>query len=184
MNTKRCALAILALVMILAILGCGLGQMFSPASTPTPTNTPLPPTAAATNTPIPLTATNTPIPPTPTITAIPGSKAPVVIGEFNLSISTVDLNDKGFNGLAPYPMTADQTVLAVEVTLISGDLENLSDLKVWVVDEQGNQTNSGATLSVASKNQVIWLFPVAKTSHSFFLHFPSGEVIDLSLLLP
>jgi hypothetical protein len=81
-------------------------------------------------------------------------------------------------------MTADQTVLAVEVTLITGDLGNLSQLKVWVTDEQGNQTNSGTTLSVDSKNQVIWLFPVAKTAHSFLLHFPSGQTIDLSPLLP
>ena len=115
---------------------------------------------------------------------MPGSKEPVVIGDFNLKISTVDLNDKGYKGMAPYPMTADQTVLAVEVSLISGDLGNLSTLKVWVIDEQGNRTDSGTTLSVESKNQITWLFPVPKTSHSFFLHFPSGEGIDLTPLLP
>ena len=96
----------------------------------------------------------------------------------------MDLNDKGYNGMAPYPMTADQTVLAVEVSLVSGDLGNLSGQKLWVIDEQGNRTDSGTTLSVESKNQVIWLFPVPKTSHAFFLHFPSGEVIDLSPLMP
>ncbi len=175
MNTKRRALTILILAASLATFGCGLGGIVGPTSTPASTNTPIPPAA---------TTTNTPIPPTPTIAAIPGSKEPVIIGDFNLSISTVDLNEKGFNGMAPYPMTADQTVLAVEVILISGDLGNLSHLDVWVTDEAGNRTDSGTTLSADSKNQVVWLFPVPKTAHSFFLHFPSGEVIDLAPLLP
>jgi hypothetical protein len=175
MNTKKYTLAIPILMMILAVSGCGSGQTLSPISTPTSTNTPIPPTA---------TPTNTPIPPTPTITAIPGSNEPVVIGDFNFKISTVDLTDKGYYGLVPYPMTPDQTVLVVEVTLISGDLGNLSKLEVWVTDEQGNQTNLGTALSIDSKNQVVWLFPVAKTGHSFFLHFSTGEVIDLSSLLP
>ena len=175
MNSKQHGLAILILMMILAISGCGPRQTLSPTSTPALTNTPIPPTA---------TSTNTPIPPTPTITAIPGSNEPVVIGGINFKISTVDLNDKGYYGLVPSSITPDQTVLVVEVTLISGDLGNLSKLKVWLTDEQGNQTNLGSALSVESKNQFIWLFPVAKTGHSFFLHFSSGEVIDLSSLLP
>ena len=186
MNTKQLALPILILVMILAISGCGSGKSPSPAIPPVSINTPIPPTAMSTDTPIPTTAvpTDTPIPPTPTITAIPGSKEPVVIGDFNLKISTVDLNDKGYNGMTPYPMTADQTVLTVVVSPVSGDFGNLSTLKVWVIDEQGNRTDAGTTLSVESNNQIIWLFPVPKTSHSFFLHFPGGEVIDLTPLLP
>jgi hypothetical protein len=186
MNTKQLALPILILVMILAISGCGSGKSSTPTIPPTSINTPIPPAAVSTDTPIPTTAlpTDTPIPPTPTITAMPGSKDPVVIGDFNLQISTVDLNDKGYKGMVPYPMTADQTVLAVEVSLLSGDFGNLSTLKVWVIDEQGNRTDSGTTLSVESKNQIVWLFPVPKTSHSFFLHFPNGEVIDLTPLFP
>jgi hypothetical protein len=108
----------------------------------------------------------------------------MTVGDYNLRISTVILSDEGFNGMAPYPMTDDQTVLAVEVTLISGDLAQLSKMGLWVTDEAGNRTDSGTTLSVESKNQVVWLFPVAKTSLSFFLYFPSGEVIDLAPLLP
>lgn len=175
MNTKYCAMVFFVLAASLITFGCGLGGLIGSTATPAPTNTPIPPTA---------TATNTPIPATPTIAAIPGSNQPIVIGDFNLTITTVDLNEKGFNGLAPYPMTADQTVLAVEVTLNSGDLEQLSHLKAWVMDDAGNRTDSGTTLSVAAKNQVIWLFPVLKTAHSFLLYFPSGEVIDLTPLLP
>jgi hypothetical protein len=129
------------------------------------------------------TDTTPPPPSKPTATAIAGSNNPIAIGDFNLKISTVVLSDKGYNGMAPYPMTADQTVLAVEVSLISGDLGNLSKLEIWITDEGGNQTKSGSTLSMDAKNQVVWLFPVARTSHSFFLHFPSGEAIDLSPLL-
>lgn len=175
MNTKHRAMAVFILAMSLVIFGCGLGGAVSPTPMPAVTNTPVPPSA---------TATETPIPVTPTMVAIPGSNEPIVIGDFNLSITTVNLSDAGFNGMAPYPMTADQTVLAVEVTLISGDLEKLTGLGVWVNDEAGNRTDSGATLSTKAKNQVVWLFPVAKTAKSFFLFFPSGEVIDLSPLLP
>ncbi len=54
----------------------GSGQTPTPTNTPIPptptaTNTPIPPTPTATNTPIPPTATNTPIPPTPTNTPVP-----------------------------------------------------------------------------------------------------------------
>ena len=169
-------------------IGLTLLLLFGCSPQPTLIPSPIPPTSTPiqhTSTPIPIaTSTNTPIPSTPTIAAIPGSKEPIVIGDFNLKISTVDLNDKGLNGMVPYAMTADQTVLVVEVSLISGDLGNLSYLEVWVTDEQGNQTNTPDTLEVPTKNQVIWLFAVAKTGHLFFLHFPSGEVIDLSPLLP
>jgi|GEM_PF-4762608 len=175
MNTNHRAVTIFILAMSLVMFGCGLGGIVGPTPAPAATNTPIPPAA---------TATETPIPATPTMAAIPGSNEPIVIGDFNLSITTVNLSDAGFNGMAPYPMTADQTVLAVEVTLISGDLDKLSGLEVWVNDEAGNRTDSGATLSAEAKNQVVWLFPVAKTAHSFFLYFPSGEVIDLSPLLP
>jgi hypothetical protein len=175
MNTRQRCIAILILAMSLAISSCGQDQVSGPATAPVSTSKPILPTA---------TPPNTPIPPTPTIAAIPGSNEPVVIGDFKLNISTVVLSDKGFNGMVPYPMAADETVLAIEVILISGELADLSHLDVWVTDEQGNRKDSGTTLSMDSKNQVVWLFPVAKSAHSFSLHFPSGEVIDLSPLLP
>jgi hypothetical protein len=56
MNTNRRGLAVLALVMSLAIVGCGLGQSFVPTLTPAPT---LPPTL----TPLPAS--------TPTLTPDP-----------------------------------------------------------------------------------------------------------------
>jgi hypothetical protein len=178
MHKKHRAVILSLLVMSLAIFGCGLGGIIGPTPTaPAPTNTPLPPTAAA-------TATNTPIPATPTVAPIPGSKEPLLIGGMNLSISTVVLSDEGYNGMAPYPMTDDQTVLAVEVILISGELETLSQLGVWVMDEAGNRTDPGTTLSAEDKHQVVWMFPVAKTAQSFLLYFPGGEVIDLAPLLP
>ena len=176
MNLKqRTTIIILLLLLSLAILACGLTKCLPQLSHRQQTNTLMPPTA---------TSTSTSIPPTPTITAIPGSKEPVVIGDFKLSISSVDLSDHGFNGLVPSSLTANETVLIVQITLISGDLKNLSLLHVWVIDEQGNRTNSGTTLSVDSEKQVIWLFPVAKEARSFFLYFPTGEVIDLAPLLP
>jgi hypothetical protein len=175
MQTKRRAMVLLVLVASLTIFGCGLGGMIGPTPTPAPTHTPITPT---------VTATNTPIPATPTMASIPGSMEPMVIGDFNFSFTTVVLSDEGLHGMAPYPMTADQTVLGIEVNLISGDLDQLSQLDIWITDEAGNRTDSGTTLTAESQNQVTWLFPVAKTSHSFFLNFPSGEVIDLAPLLP
>ena len=156
-----------------ALLPCGMPS------------TPRPPTATLMSTPMPPTATstNTPIPPTPTVEAILGSNEPVVIGDFELSISSVDLSDQGFNGWVPANLTTDETVLTVEGILNSGNLADLSKIGVWVTDESGDRTSSGITLSVESEKEVIWLFPVPKTAHSFYLHFPSGEVIDLSPLL-
>ena len=182
MHSKRTILITCFITLVLAQAACAAGRAFGgPTSTPAPTNTPIP-----TDTPIPPTATSTdtPIPPTATVATIPGSKSPVTIGAFNLNILSVDLNDKGFNGFIPANKTADQTVLVLQVHLNSGSLDDLSSLKLWVTDEQGTRTDSGVTLSVKSQNNVIWMFPVPKTSKKFLLFFPSGEAIDLAPLMP
>ena len=130
----------------------------------------------------PQPAADTPVPLTQAA-AIPASKEPMVIGDFELSFSNVTISENGFNGWVPANKTADDTVLTVEVLLISGDLKKLSSMKLSVTDDQGKRSESGTTLSVNDKNQVIWLIPVAKTARSFTLHFPSGEAVDLSPLL-
>jgi hypothetical protein len=66
----------------------------TPTNTPlpptaTPTNTPLPPTATPTNTPVPPTATptNTPLPPTATPTNTPGVAASIVVTPTNATLT-------------------------------------------------------------------------------------------------
>jgi hypothetical protein len=170
----------------LLLAGCGGTPVQPTPSLVPPTATPLAPTATA----VPPSAT--PVPPTPTLapsatnpptpTAIPGSKEPMTIGSYQLQIVAVSLNEKGYHGMAPANTGADETVLAIDVTVLSGDLDALSKLKIWVVDENGNKKDSGATLATAK--DVIWMVPVPKTSKKFFLHYPSGEIVDLAPLLP
>jgi hypothetical protein len=173
-NTSKRTTIVFVLLISLAVSACGLPQLLAQNLAPT-VDLLAPPGAAS---------TDTPIPPTATTAAIAGSKEPIVIGNYKLSISTVELNSHGFNGLTPAGLTSDQTVLVVQVTLNSGDLAALSKVRLSVTDERGNRTDSATTLSVAARKQVIWLFAVAKTAHSFLLYFPTGEVIDLSPLLP
>jgi len=181
MLSNHRAFIVPVLFVLLATLACGLGPVATPTPAPVATQ---PPQAPAVPTDTPLPPTETPIPPTPTVAAIPATNQPIDIGAFNLTITEVVLNEKGYNGLAPYPMTADQTVLTVVITLNSGDLAALSQLEAFVTDEGSNQTKIGAGMSVDSKNQIIWMFPVLKTARTFILHFPSGEALDLSPLLP
>lgn len=105
-------------------------------------------------------------------------------GDLTISLTEVTLSDEGFSGWVPSNMTASDTVLLVEAKLESeGPLTNLSDVQVWATDETGSRFDIGTSLSIADLNSVVWLYAVPKTSTSFLLWFPSGEIIDLSPLL-
>ena len=80
-----------------------------PTSTPTPTNTPLPPTS--TNTPLPPTATNTPLPPTATNTPLPptATNTPLPPTATNTPLPPTATN-------TPLPPTATNTPLPPTAT--------------------------------------------------------------------
>jgi len=182
MKTKRFQLVILLVTVSLLASACG-SQAPAATAIPTNTDTAVPPTATPTDTAVPATPTATPLPPTPTTPAVPASTSPVTVGAFQISFETVTVSDSGYNGFVPASLAAGQTVLTVQVKLDKGDLSALSQLSVSVVDDSGARTQSGTTLSVDAKSEVIWLIPVAKTAHSYTLYFPSGEAFDLSPLI-
>jgi hypothetical protein len=82
-------------------------------------------------------------------------------------------------------MTKDEILLAIEVKVLSGDAERVSELEVWVTDEEGRRSREGNRISmVIGDDMVVWILLVARTSRSFTLHFPSGETFNLTPLLP
>jgi hypothetical protein len=163
---------------VLLLAGCG----GAPAE-PTSTSTPIPP--ASTPTP---SATDTPTP-IPTPTAIPASETPFTVGGFQLQITSVSLGTAMF---APAGMAEDETVLTVEVKVLSGDPEIVAqtdgEFDVWTTDNSGRRNSSRAATATTTGDGTIhaiqWLFGVAKSSESLYLHFPGGVTVDLSPLLP
>jgi len=108
----------------------------------------------------------------------------MTVGALTIRLTEVTLSDNGFNGWVPANMAESDTVLLVQAKLESeGPLTLLSDLEVWATDETGNRYDIGSSLSTADTNTAILMFAVPKTSTSFLLWFPSGEIIDLSPLL-
>ena len=147
-------------------IACEDGEEGAATRTPTTTEEASP---EATSTP---EATPTQI---PGPTAIPGSETPFTVDGFEVQFTVVsrDLAES----------------LRIRIAVLSGDAESFSVLDAWVTDENGRETARGAaTLTVPSDTgepQVAtWFFNVPKTSQTFILHFPSGEAVDLSPLLP
>jgi hypothetical protein len=85
-------------------------------------------------------------------------------------------------------MGQDETILAVNLSVISGDVEKVStcrgDVDVWVTDENGRRNSSRAATTFRNSEgnitSIQWLFAVPKSSTSFCLNFPGGEVLDLA----
>jgi hypothetical protein len=170
---------LLAVLLSSMSLGCAANSA-TPIPTPEPT-----PTATPTPTPTPTEVpTPTPTPtPTPAPAAIPASHDAITVGAFTIKITKVSLSANGMSGFVPTGMTADETVLIVQATLVSGGkLDDLAQVQAWSTDETGRRYDGG-TLSIAAQNSVIWTYAVPKTSTAFRWWFPSGEVIDLSPLL-
>lgn len=120
----------------------------------------------------------------PSPAAIPGSETPFTVDGFEVQISSVGLGES-FKGFALPDMTDDEMVLGIEIRVLSGDSKSFGKLDTWVSDENGRETAIGAATRTTNKEVwVTWLFAVAKTSNTFLLHFPSGEAVDLSPLLP
>lgn len=170
---KRITL-IFVLLMSLTIASCGSETLSDPTTAPTPTPMSLP-----TSTP---TAIPTAVPPTPTPEADP--KAPFTVGEANLQLSKVTLGgDVGGMQLAPEGMTADQIALVIQVKIISGtDAETVAAMEVWIADESGTKYTNKIGLSggSATDNEPVWVIAVPQNASILFLHFPSGETVNLT----
>jgi len=176
---KKLLLQMLGLMLsVLLLAGCG-GAPAEPTSMPTsipPTDVPTP---SATNTPTPI----------PAPTAIPGSETPFSVGDFQLQITSVSL---GAGMFAPAGMAADETVLNVEIKVLSGEPDIVAkadgEFDVWTIDNSGRRNSTRASTSTRTGDGEIitikWLFGVAKSSESLYLHFPGGVTVDLSPLLP
>lgn len=93
---------------------------------------------------------------------------------------------------APAGMAEDETLLSVEVEVLSGNPEAVAstdgEFDVWTTDDSGRRNSSRAAMATKigdDKIQAIeWLFGVVKGSELLYLHFPGGVTVDLSPLLP
>ena len=122
-------------------------------------------------------------------TTIPDSDIPFAVGNFQLQITSVSRGPMMF---APVGMAEDETVLKVETKVHSGDpnivAKSEGEFDVWITDENGRRNSVRSTMSKSNRDRKIlaiyWHFGVAKSSESFYLHFPDGETVDLSPFLP
>ena len=180
------------MLVFLLLAACGTPQQASTPGSPMISPTFLQPTATPTSllptdTPTP-SATDTPTP-IPTPTAISASETPFAVGDFQLQITSVSLGTAMF---APAGMAEDETVLTIEVQVLSGDPKIVGksdgEFDVWTTNDSGRRNSSRAATSTMTGDGEIqaiqWLFGVAQSSESLFLHFPSGVTVDLSPLLP
>jgi hypothetical protein len=130
MNRKILLQRVFIFVLITLLLsGCGPGQMFGPTITPSPTQTPIPPTATNTNTPIPPTITNTPAP----------TQAVYVPQQMAWEDTLVFMKQKGYADLKMIEIGylsmdggQNYTDLMVKVMCMSGDCTS-GTLYQWVI---------------------------------------------------
>ena len=121
-------------------------------------------------------------------TTIADSQIPFSVGSFKLQITSVKL---GASMFAPAGMAKDETVLTVEIKVLSGDPKTVAktdgEFDVWASDDTGRRNSSRAGTAMTNAGGKIlsikWLFGVAKDSKSYYLHFPSGVTVDLSPFL-
>lgn len=170
-------MTVLVLVTVLS-MACNVLQPATTTPVP-PTSTPVPPTPTPAS-----TSTPTPVPPTPTPTLTPTPENLVSTDGFDLQIISASLVEEYMGYSHPF-MTEDEILLAIEVRVLPRDAELVGELDVWATDENGGRSREGNKITmVIGDDTVVWLLLVARTSHAFVLHFPSGETFDLSPLLP
>lgn len=158
------------LILIIAVLGAGCAP--SPFVEPTAT---LPPT-------------ETPVPLTPIPAFLGASLDDFWVDGFAMKIVYVHLGKDDHSRFAPFQLGAGETYLTIRVQPLSRLLSNLSDedrelFQVWVSDEYGRIARLGPVVTSTSTDY-LFQFPVLLTSEVFYLHFPNGDIFDLTPLLP
>lgn len=143
---------------------------------------------------------------TPTDTPEPeiilASQDSITIGEFKFQIVTIAFESSVF-GMEPAGMKSSQTVMFVEFELLSGDQGAFKGLSIIVTDGSslnayavalitGGQVNTLSSLTYTGaetsykpdENNIVWAYVVPQGASELFLVFPSGEMVNLSPLLP
>jgi protein-disulfide isomerase len=110
--------------------------------------------------------------------AIPGSKKPFTVASFKIKFFNVGGND-AFEAAGQKP---SQESLVIQIEVLSGSASQFSTIEAWVTDENARRSDIGAATLTGTK-LVTWYFNVPTTSREFLLHFPTGEIVDLSPLL-
>jgi len=104
------------------------------------------------------------------------------IGDFNIVLHDVQITDIGWN---PFGLDSN-LALVVNVTETTGKLDELSAIDVWFTDNQGNKLANQATekgVDLTGTPTFSWNLWVSNTADGYFIHFPTGEVIDLTPLI-
>lgn len=109
---------------------------------------------------------------------------PFTIGVFKIKIHSVTFGSSMFG---PVGMADDETVLTVQIEVLSGDPKVVSgftdDFDVWVTNSAGRKNSTrSATSRVTAAGEVLfvrWYFGVAEDSQALALHFPSGLTVPL-----
>ncbi len=175
----------LALVLLLCVVagcsssgasispGTGTGTLAATAASPTALATPSP---SAPSSPLPTSSA------TASPAAVPASHQ-ISTGGFVLKITKV-WTSRGGNW-TPGDMTAAQTVLEIDVTVISatkGDIENHL-LGALLSDETGHRYRAGAGGANQAGTTGSVEYVVPKASRVFVIWFSTGEAYDIAPLL-
>jgi hypothetical protein len=175
MNKNRMTLWILASsILIAALAGCQATATQAPLAT----STNIPPTS--------IPPTNTPEMPTltPTPEIIPATGEPIKIQDLSIVITYFGYRDIGFN---PFGLTSNMA-LQFDFEEATGKLDEFIGISdgIHLVDEQGNQINTGFRESGTNYKGVktfSWYILTIDPTGKYFLKFPNGELIDLTPLI-
>jgi len=162
-------------IIVFLLAGCG-GKAPIPIS-PTVTNT------AVSNTKAPI-----PISPTVTNTAVSNTNNTVSSGGIQLSvISAIKQDTYDMGGQAFTPNSPLDECLIVEASINGGDSKVVQGWAVSITDENGRKSESNITsvktYTVSKDTTIMWLFVVARTSHSLTLHLPDEQAVELISLI-
>lgn len=129
-----------------------------------------------------------PISPTVTNTAVSNTNNTVSSGGIQLSvISAIKQDTYDMGGQAFTPNSPLDECLIVEASINGGDSKVVQGWAVSITDENGRKSESNITTvktyTVSKDTTIMWLFVVARTSHSLTLHLPDEQAVELISLI-
>ena len=147
--------------------------------------------------------TDTPLPPTdiPEPEAISAADPEITIGEFTFRIIAVGYDSTAL-GMAPSNMGAGDQIIWVECELLSGDQSAFESLEITLTDgwhssdaiilASNGMMQMLATVTMTGKQgkfipdeqNIAWAYVFPKNAINLTWIFPSGEVVDLTPVMP
>jgi formylglycine-generating enzyme required for sulfatase activity/WD40 repeat protein len=121
-------------------------------------------------------------PQTPLLTQESDKSRQINIGDFTVMIGDVQLSDIGWN---PFGLDSN-FALVVNVSEGSGKLDEIKSLAVWFSDDKGTKFKYQASeqgVDINGNQTLNWNVWMSKPANGYLLHFPTGEVFDLTPLL-